>query len=328
MDLKSTEPASEEITDVQKEWMDLKFGTRFTFGINTFYNTELSDGSLDPSIITLDKLDINEWVGTVVNAGIRYCVFTARNHDGFCNWNTKYSYYNIINTPFNKDILEILADACAKNGLKLGLYYSLQDHYVSFFDDDNRFAEYIYLQLEELMHNYGDIIELWIDGFWGKQISGMDLAPSDFIRAWRNEGAFRFKIDYLYKSIKNWQPGCIFLNHSTTDFVGIPLHPVDARIGVNISHVVVDQKFWEWLGRESYFPLEITMNLSGKDQGSFNPGNWYWKEEDETGPEKERIYRWLELADRHESNLVLNCPISPEGRLRDVDKQLLNSLWH
>lgn len=307
--------------------MDLKFGVRFTFGINTFYNTESSDGSLDPSIVEIKDLDINEWVQSVVNAGMRYCLFTVKSSDGFCNWNTDHSYYNIMNTPFRKDILELLAEVCVKNGLKLGLYYSLEDRYVSFYNDDERFAGYVYSQLEELMNNYGPISEIWLDGFWGKQTYGWDSSPSDFILAWRREGAFRFKIDYLYESIKKWQPECILLNHSTMDFIGVPLHPVDARIGVNVSHVVVDQKYWEWLGNESYFPLEITMNLSGKDQGRFSPGNWFWKEDDDTAPEKERIYRWLELAERHESNLVLNCPISPLGSLREVDKELLNGLW-
>jgi alpha-L-fucosidase len=321
-------PSQEGLTDAQKKWMNLKFGIRITFGINTFYNTELSDGSLDPSIIALEELDINEWVDTAINAGMRYCIFTAKSHDGFCNWNTKYSYYNIMNTPFNKDILLMLAEACAQSGLKLGIYYSLLDHYISYYHDDIKFTEYVYLQLEELMNNYGEVVELWLDGFWEKQSSGWNLAPSDFIYAWRNDGAFRFKIDYLYRSIKMWQPDCILLNHSTTDFVGIPLHPVDARVGVNVSYVVVDKKYWDWLGKESYFPLEITMNLSGKDNGKFNPGNWFWKEEDETGPEKERIYRWLDLADRHESNLVLNCSVSPEGKLRKVDKLLLDDLWH
>jgi len=316
------------LTEAQKKWMDFKFGARFTFGINTFYDVELSDGSLDPSIIKLDELDIDEWVDTAINAGMRYCIFTAKNHDGFCNWNTQHSYYNIMNTPFNRDILQILVDTCAKSGLKLGLYYSLLDNYISFYNNDQRFIELVYLQIEELMNNYGDIVELWFDGFWEKQTSGWDLAPTDFVRAWRNEGAFRLKMDYLYKSIKKWQPECIVANHSTTDFVGIPIHPVDARVGVNISYVIVDEKFWQWLGKESYFPLEITMNLSGKDFGKFNPGNWYWHGEDETVPEKERIYRWLEIAERHDANLVLNCSVSPEGKLRAVDKQLLDSIWH
>lgn len=317
-----------ELTSAQKKWMDLKFGVRYTFGINTFYNTEISDGSLNPSIITLENLNVDEWTDTAINAGIRYCIFTAKNHDGFCNWHTRHSDYNITNTPFNKDILEIVANSCSKSGLKLGLYYSLIDDYVPFYDNDDKFVELVYLQLEELMKNYGEIIEIWFDGFWKKQSSGWVLPPTDFVLAWRKEGAFRFKMDYLYRNIKNWQPDCVVLNHATNDFVGVPLHPVDARVGVNISYVIVDEKYWKWLGKESYFPLEITMNLSGKDQGKFNPGNWYWHEDDDTVPEKERVYRWLEVTDRHESNLVLNCSVTPEGKIRAVDKLLLDSLWH
>lgn len=316
-----------ELTDAQKKWMDLKFGIRLTFGINTFYNTETSDGSLDPAVISLDKISIDDWVITMINAGARYCIFTAKNHDGFCNWSTKYSYYNIMNTPFGKDILEMLAGACARNGLKLGIYYSLQDRYVSYYHDDLRFADYVYHQIEELLTNYGEVVELWLDGFWEKQTTGWQLGPSDFIQAWRNEGAFRFKLDYLYRTIKHWQPDCLVLNHATTDFVGLPLHPVDVRVGVNVSYVVVDNKIWTWLGNETYLPLEITMNLSGKDFGKFDPGNWFWKAEDTSGPEKERVFQWFNLADRHESNLVLGCSISPEGEIREVDKLLLDSLW-
>lgn len=316
-----------DLTDAQRKWMDLKFGIRFTFGINTFYSTETSDGSLDPAVISLEKLNVDDWVNTVVNTGARYCIFTAKNQDGFCNWNTRYSYYNIMNTPFKKDLLGMLAEACAKNGLKLGIYYSLQDRYVSYFHDDIRFAEYVSRQVEELLTNYGEVVELWLDGFWEKQISGWELAPTDFIRAWRNEGAYRLKMDYLYQLIKHWQPECLVLNHSTTDFVGVPLHPVDARVGVNVSYVVVDNKYWTWLGQEAYFPLEITMNLSGKDYGKFDPGNWFWKEDDVTGPEKERVFGWFNLANRHESNLVLGCSISPEGNIREADQLLLNSLW-
>jgi alpha-L-fucosidase len=316
-----------ELTRAQQKWMDLKFGARFTFGINSFYNTEESYGALDPSLITLEGLDVGEWLDSAINAGMRYCVFTAKNHDGFCNWNTRHSEYNIMNTPFNKDILEIVANTCSRSGIKLGLYFSLIDHFITFYEDDRKFIELAYLQLEEIMNNYGDIIEIWFDGFWQKQTSGWVLPPQEFVHAWRKEGAFRFKMDYLYQSIKNWQPECIVLNHPSIDFVGVPLHPVDARVGVDVSFVIVDEKYWSWLGKEFYFPLEITMNLSGKDEGKFNPGNWYWHEDDQTVPEKERVYRWLEVADRHASNLVLNCSISPAGKMREVDKELLNSLW-
>ena len=193
----------EGLTSAQKKWMEYKFGARFTIGINTFYDVESSNGSLDPSIITLEKLNVNQWVNTAIDAGMRYCVFTAKNHDGFCNWNTQHSFYNIMNTPFNRDIIEILAEECSKNGLKLGLYYSLLDYYISYYEDDERYAEHIFLQVEELLSNYGEIVELWFDGFWEKQSSGWDQSPTDFVFAWRNEGAFRLKMDIYMQILRS-----------------------------------------------------------------------------------------------------------------------------
>jgi len=325
---KTMDTLQTDLTPAQKRWMEYRFGIRYTFGINTFYNTETSEGTLDPSVITMKEVNVDQWILPALNAGMRYCVFTVKNHDGFCNWDTQHSFYNIMNTPFGRDILSVLAEACAANGMKLGLYYSLMDHYTSFKNDDDRFADMILHQVEELLNNYGEITQIWFDGFWDKQTGGWTRSPVDFVHAWRSEGAFRYKMDYLYRSIKAWQPDCMVMNHSTADFVGIPLHPVDARCGIDVSYVVVDKKYWNWMGRESYFPIEITINLSGKDSGKFNPGYWYWHEDDESIPDKERIYTWLELAERHEANLVLNCPISPQGDLRLVDQQLLESLWH
>ncbi len=317
----------EGLTIPQQSWMEYRFGIRFTFGINTFYNTETSDGSLNPSIIELKELEVDRWVETALNAGMKYCIFTAKNHDGFCNWDTKHSYYNIINTPFNKDLLSLLADSCEKYGLKLGLYYSLWDSYCSYFEDDKRYAELILKQLEELLTKYGNIVEIWFDGYWKKQISGWSLSPTEFVLAWRREGAFRFRMDYLYHEIKEFQPDCIVLNHSTNEFIGVPLHPVDARTGVDVSYVVVDRKYWNWLGSEKYFPWEINKNLSGKDHGRFESGNWYWYEGDDSGPDKKTVRRWLRFAGRHDTNLVLNCAISPTGKMREVDQVLLEELW-
>ena len=116
--------------------------------------------------------------------------------------------YWIPKTIINKDILEILANSCARSGLKLGIYYSLMDKNTPFYDDDRRFMDLVFLQLEELLNNYGDIIELWFDGFWEKQSSGWVLPPTDFVYAWRKEGAFRLNMDFIYRNIKNWQSNC------------------------------------------------------------------------------------------------------------------------
>ncbi|MBR9999232.1 MAG: alpha-L-fucosidase [Cyclobacteriaceae bacterium] len=311
----------------QERWMSYKFGARFTFGINTFYNMEVSDGSLDPEVIFLEEVNTDSWVDAAQAAGMKYCLFTAKNEDGFCNWNTRHSFYNIMNTPFSNDLLEMLADSCYKKGMPLGLYFSLWDSFVSFGEVDQKYADYLESQLEELMTQYGEILEIWFDGANNKQNTGWNLMPREFIHAWRNEGAYRWRMDYLYRKIKEWQPECIVLNHPTNDFIGIPLHPVDARTGINVSTVVVDQKYWEWLGREIYLPWEITINLSGKDGSKFEPGFWYFHDGDNSTAHRLRVQEWLRFVERHRTNLVLNCAITPEGLLRPVDEDLLLHLW-
>ena len=69
------------------------------------------------------------WVKTAKDAGMNYIVFITRHHDGFSNWDTKYSDWKITNTPYGKDALRQLADECKKQGMKLGLYYSTLDWY-------------------------------------------------------------------------------------------------------------------------------------------------------------------------------------------------------
>ena len=78
-------------------------------------------------IFNPQHFDAAKWVSTAKNAGMKYMVFITRHHDGFSNWDTKYSDWKITNTPYGKDALKQLAEECKKQGLKLGLYYSTLD---------------------------------------------------------------------------------------------------------------------------------------------------------------------------------------------------------
>ena len=73
--------------------------------------------------------DAAKWVSAAKSAGMKYIVFITRHHDGFSNWDTKYSDWKITNTPYGKDVLKMLAEECKKQDMKLGLYYSLLDWY-------------------------------------------------------------------------------------------------------------------------------------------------------------------------------------------------------
>lgn len=71
------------------------------------------------------KFDADQWISMAKDAGVKYIVFTAKHHDGFALFDTKASSYDIMDaTPFKRDVLRKLADACKKYDIKLGIYYS------------------------------------------------------------------------------------------------------------------------------------------------------------------------------------------------------------
>ncbi len=121
----------------------------------------------------------DEWVDLAWQAGMRYICFTAKHHDGFCLWNTRYTDFNIMNTPYGRDVLKMLADACARRGMLLSLYYSIPDwnHPQAYNPasshqcptepgdqpDTARYRPYVRNQLTELLPGYGPIYTLFWD---------------------------------------------------------------------------------------------------------------------------------------------------------------------
>ncbi len=158
------------------------------------------------------QYDPEKWVLLAKEAGMEYICFTTKHHDGFCMWDTKYSDYKITRTPYGKDTLRMLADACAKHGMKLSLYYSCPDWHHAFgynpasthqwkAHTENgvntaAYLEYVRNQVRELCTNYGPLYTF----FW-------DIPP-------------RIKEPSLNEMIRELQPG-IFINdrgYDTGDF--------------------------------------------------------------------------------------------------------------
>jgi len=115
------------------------------------------------------KYDAKQWVAIAKAAGMKYMVFTSRHHDGFSEWDTKQSDYNIMNSPYGKDIVKQLADACHKAGMKIGFYYSQPDwHNADYLTaTHSKYLEYMKGQLRELCTNYGRVDIIWFDGLQG-----------------------------------------------------------------------------------------------------------------------------------------------------------------
>ena len=128
------------------------------------------------------KFDAKQWARIAKGAGMKYIVLTSKHHDGFCLWDSKVSDYDIMNTPFKRDLIKELADACKEEGLVLCFYHSIMDwhhpdaqapHYPTYNTGAKKnpnfpkyFENYLKPQLKELLTNYGKIGVMWFDGEW------------------------------------------------------------------------------------------------------------------------------------------------------------------
>ena len=120
------------------------------------------------------KYNAEEWVRFAKESGMKYMVLVAKHHDGFAQFATKVSDYNIMASPYAKDTVRAYADACHKQGMKLGLYYSTRDWYHPDYlvGDNKKYDEFYRAQVKELLSNYGAVDVMWFDHVggrdWGK----------------------------------------------------------------------------------------------------------------------------------------------------------------
>lgn len=157
--------------------------------------------------------DAQEWVKAIKASGAKYICFTSRHHDGFSMWDSQATDYTIVRaTPYARDILKELADACHQHGIRLHLYYSLVDWYREDYargwsgpeydkDPNNAnydtYMQFMKQQLTELLTNYGEIGAIWFDGMWDH----------------KHDSTFNWRIHELYDLIHTLQPHCLVANN-------------------------------------------------------------------------------------------------------------------
>jgi len=125
--------------------------------------------------------DAEKWVKMAKDAGMKYIVITTKHHDGFCNFDSKYTDWDIMHTPFHRDIMKEMADACHKEGIQICWYHSIMDWHEPDYlprrdwelkdrpvDGANfvRYVQHLRNQVTELLMNYGQIGVMWFDGQW------------------------------------------------------------------------------------------------------------------------------------------------------------------
>jgi len=194
-------------TPNQYEALKNEFIAFIHFGPNTFTRMEWGNGMEDPKIFNLQNLDTDQWCKAMKSAGMKMVIFTAKHHDGFVLWQSRYTNQGIMSSPYKNgkgDVLKELSESCKKYELKLGVYLSPADLYqienkeglygnlssysertiprpvegrpfknkrtFTFKVDD--YNEYFLNQLFELLTEYGDIDEVWFDGAHPKRKGG------------------------------------------------------------------------------------------------------------------------------------------------------------
>ncbi len=136
------------------------------FNMNTFTDKEWGYGDESPALFDPKKLDTEQWVKAAKDGGFKELILTAKHHDGFCLWPSAFTEHSIKNSPYKNgkgDIVKEFTDACAKYGIKAGLYLSPWDRNHAGYGTP-AYITYYKNQLKELMTNYGKISEVWFDG--------------------------------------------------------------------------------------------------------------------------------------------------------------------
>ena len=197
--------------------------------------------------------DPEKWVLLAKEAGMKYICFTTKHHDGFCMWDTQYSEYKITNTPYKKDVLKLLADACQKHGMLLSFYYSCPDwnhpygynpastHQWKAVTENGintvAYREYVRNQVTELLTGYGPIYTF----FW-------DIPP-------------KIKDPSLNELVRKLQPG-IFINDRGYDLgdFSTPEREYKSADGVRFTRMTeacnsVGEQSWGYRSNEDFYSL-------------------------------------------------------------------------
>ena len=250
------------------------------------------------------NFNADEWVAAIKAAGAKYVTITTRHHDGFSLFKTGTSTYNSVDgSPFKRDIIKEMADACARQGIKLHLYYSHLDWYRTDYpvgrtgkgtgrpkDAANWKSYYNFMntQLTELLTNYGPVGAIWFDGWWDHD---SDPTPFDW------------ELPQQYAMIHKLQPQCLIANnHHHTPFAGEDIQiferdlPGENKAGLSGQSI-------------SRLPLESCQTINE---------HWGYSLVDSNYKSGKELIQMLVRAAGKNANLLLNVGPEPGGELPSV----------
>jgi alpha-L-fucosidase len=284
------------------KWQALRFGMFIHWGPVSLTGKEIgwSRGRETP-VEVYDNLykqfnptnfNADEWVSIAKAAGMKYIVLTTKHHDGFCLWDTKLTDYNIMQTPFHRDVVKELAAACKKQGIAFGTYYSVMDNYNTNYPipvavqkdvkrghyDLDAYEKFLQGQITELIQNYGPLLTIW----------------NDVPRAYVKRGADTIKL------VRSLQPD-ILINNRTGD--GGDYDTPEQKIG----------KF------QMDRPWESCMTVSAHNHWAWGGAN------DGVKPVAKCVEMLIQCAGG-DGNMLLNVGPRPDGMIDPAQANLLKQV--
>lgn len=274
------------------------------FGINTFMDVEWGNGEENPEEFNPKNLNTDQWIKVLKEAGFKRVILTAKHHDGFCLWNSKYTNHSVAKSPWKNgqgDVVLEMSNSCKKYGVKFAIYLSPWDQNSKLYGQGEAYNEYYLNQLRELLSNYGEISEVWMDGAKGSNV----------------EQDYNFQ--EWFNLIKSYYKNCIIFSPCGPDIrwigneQGYAGDPCWSTIDIKKMNVSVDQKYLN-TGEENGPDWVI-----GECDVSIRPGWFYHESEDLEVKSLEKLMDIYFNSVGRNSVLLLNLPPNKDGLLHDND---------
>jgi alpha-L-fucosidase len=304
----------------RKAFMDLRFGMFIHWGLYALIGKQewvmhtdripVSEYEKLVAQFNPTRFNADVWMRLAADAGQKYIVITSRHHDGFSMYDTALSDYKITNTPFKRDPIAELAEACSRHGIKLGFYSSLLDwHHPAYrFRQESGMAwsdylDFLHGQVRELCTRYGEIACIWFDGHWPS------AKVDDNNRYFVPGGSFEY--EKLYDMIHTLQPNAVIHNN----------HHVQPLPGEDIQGFEQDLPGENTTGFNNTtiygLPIEVCMTIND---------HWGFSRTDRNTKSVRRLVHILARSASVGGNLLLNVGPTPEGEIPALHAERLRKV--